>query len=81
MNVYKLTTEQKDLLISQIWCHDGDGNPVYFNPLPDADGDFYISVEEVQGCTLLQAQSIGCDAWLLSLPTKEYNPITSEIPQ
>lgn len=81
MQVYVLTTEQKELLIGKVWCYDGDGNPVYFNPQPDADGDFYISTEEVHGCTLLQAQSIGCDAWLLSLPTKEHNPIISEIPR
>jgi hypothetical protein len=78
MNVYKLTIEQKDLLVGQIWCYDGDGNPVYFNPQPDADGELYISIEEVQGCTLQQAITIGCDSWLLSLPLIHYNPIIIE---
>lgn len=75
IQVYKLTIEQKDLLVGKAWCYDGDGNPVYFNPQPDANGELYISIEEVQGCTFSQAVLIGCDGWLLSLPIIEFNPI------
>jgi len=45
-NVYKLTEEQKDQLVGQTW----DGVQ-YFNPTQDADGNWFISVEEVSGCT------------------------------
>ena len=45
-NVYKLTIEQKDQLVGQTW----DGVQ-YFNPTQDADGNWFVSIEEVQGCT------------------------------
>lgn len=70
MNVYKLTIEQKDQLVGQTW-----NGTAYFNPTLDADGNWFISVEEVNGCTLAQAQLIGCDIWLLTLPEIDYNPI------
>lgn len=73
MNVYKLTETQKDQLAGQTW----DGVQ-YFNPTQDADGNWFISVEEVNGCTLTQAQLIGCDAWLLTLPEIDYNPVVTE---
>ena len=41
----------------------------------DANGNWFISNEEVNGCTLQQAESIPCDAWLLTLPEIDYNPI------
>ena len=44
MNVYKLTIEQKDQLVGQKWNED-----VFFNPAQDADGNWFISVEEVNG--------------------------------
>ena len=72
-NVYKLTEEQKDQLIGQTW----DGVQ-YFNPTQDADGNWFISNEEVNGCTLQQAESIPCDAWLFTLPEIDYNPVVSE---
>jgi hypothetical protein len=81
MNVYELTIEQKDSLIGKAWCYDGDGNPVYFNPQPDADNKWFVSTQEVEGCTLAQAVAIGCDSWLLSLPLIPYNPIIGQIPQ
>lgn len=76
MIVRELTIEQKDLLVGQIWGFQGQ----YFNPMQDADGKWFISNEEVNGCTLAQAQAIGCDAWLLSLPEITYNPIINELP-
>jgi len=71
IQVRKLTTEQKDLLLGQVW---GESEQL-FNPIQDADSEWIISEEEVQGCTLSQAVLIGCDSWLLSLPIIEFNPI------
>jgi hypothetical protein len=71
MKVRQLTLEQKNLLVGQIWGFDGQ----LFNPTQDANNKWIISNEEVNGCTLAQAQSIGCDSWLLTLPEIEYNPV------
>ena len=75
MKVRELTLEQKNLLVGQVWGYENQ----IFNPLLDADGKWFISNEEVNGCTLLQAQLIGCDSWLLTLPEIDYNPVISEI--
>ena len=45
MEVYKLTEEQKDALNGATY----DGVQ-YFNPVLDADGNWFISIEEVNGC-------------------------------
>ena len=67
MEVYKLTTEQKESLIGQTW-----DNVQYFNPVLDANNNWFISIEEVNGCTneLLQ--------WVKDLPLITYNPIIYE---
>jgi hypothetical protein len=70
MNVYKLTTEQKDLLTGQKW----DGQ-TYFNPISDADGNWFISIEEVNGCT----HENGAFEWIHDLPLIPYNPVIVEI--
>lgn len=75
MKVRELNIEQKDILIGKVWTYDGDGNPIYFNPKQDADNKWYISNEEVNGCTLAQALLIGCNGWLLNLPEIDYNPV------
>ena len=64
MNVYKLTTEQKETLIGQTY----DGLQ-YFNPVLDADNNWFISIEEVNQCTNELFQ------WVKYLPIIEYNPI------
>lgn len=69
-NVYKLTEEQKDLLVGQTW----DGVQ-YFNPTQDADGNWCISEEEVNGCT-----HGGVTEWIHDLPMIAYNPGVSELP-
>jgi len=76
VKVRKLTTEQKDILIGKVWGFQGQ----LFNPQLDSNGIWFISNEEVNGCTLQQAQEIGCDAWLLTLPEIDYNPVVSEMP-
>ena len=76
IKVRQLTLEQKNILIGQVWGFQGQ----LFNPQIDANGVWFISNEEVNGCTLQQAQAIGCDAWLLTLPEIDYNPVVTEMP-
>ena len=71
MNVYKLTLEQKDALVGQKWNEDA-----FFNPTLDADGNWFISTEEVNGCT----HENGAFEWIHELPLIAYNPIVSELP-
>ena len=68
MKVRQITTEQKDLLIGQTW----DGVQ-YFNPTQDADGNWFISNEEVNGCT-----HEGVNEWIHELVEIDYNPIINE---
>ena len=68
MKVRQLTSEQKDLLIGQTW----DGVQ-YFNPTQDADGNWFISNEEVNGCT-----HEGVNEWIHELLEIDYNPIINE---
>jgi hypothetical protein len=65
MKVRQLTTEQKDLLIGQTF----DGVQ-YFNPTLDADGNWFISNEEVNGCT-----HEGVVEWIHDLIEIDYNPV------
>jgi hypothetical protein len=76
IKVRELTEQQATLLEGKVWGYEGQ----YFNPQLDADGKWFISNEEVNGCTLAQAESIPCDAWLLTLPEIDYNPIVTEMP-
>ena len=69
MNVYKLTLEQKDALIGQMW-----NNQAYFNPTLDANGNWFISAEEVNGCEKPEF------AWVKELAEIDYNPVVSEMP-
>ena len=71
MNVYKLTAEQKDLLNGQKW-----NNQAFFNPTLDVDGNWFISVEEVNGCT----HENGAFEWIHELPEIDHNPVVSELP-
>ena len=71
MNVYKLTAEQKDMLVGQMW-----NNQAFFNPTLDADGNWFISIEEVNGCT----HENGAFEWIHELPLIAYNPIVTELP-
>ena len=45
MEVYNLTEEQKDALVGNTY----DGVQ-YFNPTLDADGNWFISIEEINSC-------------------------------
>ena len=68
MKVRQITTEQKDLLIGQTW----DGVQ-YFNPTQDADGNWFISNEEVNGCTHEVVNE-----WIHEIQEIEHNPIINE---
>jgi len=67
MEVYKLTIEQKDILNGQTY----DGLQ-FFNPSLDADNNWFISIEEINGCTNELFK------WVKDLPLINYNPIINE---
>ena len=71
MNVYKLTIEQKHLLIGQKW-----DTETYFNPVEDADGNWFITEQQVNGCT----HENGSFEWIHNLPLIPYNPVISNFP-
>jgi hypothetical protein len=71
MNVHKLTVEQKEMLVGQMW-----NNQAYFNPTQDADGNWFISQEEVNGCT----HENGSFEWIHTLPLIPHNPVVTEFP-
>lgn len=64
MQVYLLTYEEAQSLIGVQFVPDN-----YFNPIMDADGNFIISIEEVDQCSI---------DWVKELPLIEYNPITEQ---
>lgn len=64
MNVYLLTYEEAQSLIGVQFIPDN-----YFNPIMDADGNYIISIEEVDQCSI---------DWVKALPLIEYNPITEQ---
>ena len=65
MQVYLLTEEQAQSLIGIQFIPDN-----YFNPIMDADGNYIISIEEVEQCSI---------DWVKALPLIEYNPIIIEL--
>jgi len=75
MNVYKLTETQKDQLVGQTF-----DNVQFFNPVLDADGNWFISIEEYNYLTLVRANELGVISWWFSLPLIPYNPVVSELP-
>jgi len=70
MKVRQLTIEQKDQLIGQTY----DGVQ-FFNPTIDADGNWFISNEEVAQTTNEEFTS-----WINDLTEIDYNPVVSELP-
>ena len=63
MILYKLTIEQKDLLVGQLFAPAS-----YFNPVQDINGDWFISGEEVDQCVNPDFK------WVTTLPALEYIP-------
>ena len=64
MQVVKITEEQKDLLLGQTW-----DRVQFFNPTLDADNQWFVSIEEVNGCNKPEFQ------WLKSCELIEHNPV------
>jgi len=58
-----LTIEQKDLLVEQLFAPDS-----YFNPVQDADNNWFISIEEIDQCVNEQFM------WVKDLLLIPYNP-------
>lgn len=69
MTVRQLTLEQKDLIAGT--TYDGEQ---FFNPTLDANGNWFISNEEVNNYT-------GDLEWVATLPEIDYNPVVVEMPQ
>ena len=70
MKVRQLTEEQKNQLVGQTY----DGVQ-FFNPTLDANGNWFISNEEVNNST-----HTGVNEWIHDLPEIDYNPVVSELP-
>lgn len=68
MQVYKLTEQQKDLLIGQMYVVD-----VYFNPIQDINGNWIISQTEVNNCINEQFM------WIKDLELINYEPILNDL--
>lgn len=74
MNVYKLTTEQKDQLVGQTY-----DSLQFFNPVLDADDNWFISLEEYNLLTLVRANELGVISWWFTLPLIPYNPVITQL--
>ena len=74
MNIYKLTTEQRNSLIGQTY----DGIQFFNTDAIDADGNYYISIEVYNQLTLVRANELGVINWWFTLPLIPYNPIVHE---
>jgi hypothetical protein len=70
MKVRQLTAEQKNILVGKVWGYQGQ----FFNPQIDADGNWFISNEEVNGCTYEN----NAFEWIHELLEIEHNPIINE---
>jgi len=69
MKVRQLNAEQKEQLVGQTY----DGVQ-FFNPTIDADGNWFISNEEVSQCT-----NESFVEWIGALPEIDHNPVVTEI--
>ena len=75
MNVYRLTTVQRDSLVDETY----DGFQ-FMNPPQDADGEYYLSQEIYNNITLVRANELGVISWWFNLPLIPYNPVAIEFP-
>ena len=64
MQVHLLTYEEAQSLVGIQFLPDN-----YFNPIQDADGNWIISIEEVEQCSI---------DWVKALPLINYKPIIIE---
>jgi len=68
MKVHKLTQTQKKKLVGKTYCDN-----VFFNPTEDADGNWFISEQEVNMCNKKEF------AWVNKLPKIDYKPIQYDL--
>lgn len=76
IKVKQLTETQKNSLLNQKF----DGLQ-FFNPTIDADGEWFISIEEYNCLTLVRANELGVISWWFTLPEIDHNPIIVEFPR
>lgn len=65
MLVAKLTVAQKDSLVGQSY----DGGSSYWYPFLDGDGDWVVTKQEIDACTVSKFR------WVKKLPITVYVPI------
>lgn len=75
MEVYKLTTEQRNQLVGQTY----DGEQFFNTDAIDVDGNYYMGIEEYNKLTLVRANEIGVISWWFTLPLIPYNPVISNV--
>jgi hypothetical protein len=75
MKVRKLTEEQKSILVGKKWNEE-----TYFNPVLDANGNWFITEGEFYGLTLIKAIELGVENWYPNLEQIDYNPIILNLP-
>jgi hypothetical protein len=75
MEVYKLTSAQRNQLVGQTY----DGITPFNTDAIDADGNYYIGVEEFNMLTLVRANEIGVIEWWFTLPLIPYNPVVIDL--
>lgn len=63
MMMHQLTSEQKNLLLGQMFAPSS-----YFNPVFDVNGFWFISTQEVEQCIFEEFQ------WVKNLPLNEFIP-------
>jgi len=68
MIVYKLTAEQANELQGVEYMKD-----CYFSPTLDADGNYFISIEEIDQCVNKDFE------WINGLEPIKYNPIIADL--
>ena len=61
-----LTEQQKDSLVGVEYAPDS-----FFNPIQDKNGNWIISLEEVNQCSI---------EWVKELPLIEYEPVIIDLP-
>ena len=70
MNVYLITESQRNQLVGQTF----DGFQFFNTDAIDANGNYYIGVEEYNLLTLVRAKEIGVISWWFDLDLIPYNP-------
>lgn len=68
MQVVRITEQEKNSLLGEKW-----DDETFFNPVLDADNEWFVSIEEVYGCNKQEFQ------WLKQCELVIYKPIITEL--